>query len=103
MEEYLVSSSLDIYVRELISWCREESEKLEKHQARYPSVAATTETVQEKLRVPWHKLDVLTKYQTTLDNQLFKTLKNLRDAQEWRLKTIDAVNDDVEEIHANVA
>ena len=35
-------------------------------------------------------LEILARYQTTLDNQLFKTLRALREAQEWRLKTLDA-------------
>jgi hypothetical protein len=35
-------------------------------------------------------LEVFSRYQTTLDNQLYKALKALREAQEWRLKTMDA-------------
>ena len=34
-------------------------------------------------------LEVFSRYQTTLDNQLYKSLRALRDAQEWRLKTIE--------------
>jgi len=34
---------------------------------------------------------MLTKYQTALDNQLYRAMKILRDAQEWRMKPIDAI------------
>jgi len=40
------------------------------------------------LCVPWHKLDVLAKYQTTLDNQFYKAVKALRDAQAWRINQL---------------
>jgi hypothetical protein len=36
-------------------------------------------------------MDLLARYQTTLDNQLYKALQALRQAQEWRLKTLDSV------------
>jgi hypothetical protein len=49
------------------------------------------EKAQDKLSVPWQKLDVLSKYQTTLDNQLYKAIKGLREAQEWRVSTLDAI------------
>lgn len=51
-------------------------------------MAALAVTAQEMLRVPWQKLDVLSKYQTTLDNQLYKAVQALRDTQAWRMKLI---------------
>ena len=42
----------------------------------------------KRLVLPNDTLEVFSRYQTTLDNQLFKTLKALRDAQEWRLQTL---------------
>ena len=39
--------------------------------------------------LPTDVLEVLARYQTTLDNQLYKALRALREAQEWRLKTLD--------------
>ncbi len=45
----------------------------------------------------------MARYQTTLDNQLFKLLKALREAQEWRMKTIEPVGqtacDDLEPLN----
>jgi hypothetical protein len=48
------------------------------------------DTVRDKLNIPWSRLELLSKYQTTLDNQLYRTMKALRDAQQWRLQSIDA-------------
>jgi len=39
------------------------------------------------------KMYVLTKYQTTLDNQLYKAIKALRDEQTWRLDNLDAIDE----------
>jgi len=36
---------------------------------------------------------LFTRYQTTLDNQLYKALRAFRDAQEWRLKTLDVAGE----------
>ena len=61
---------------------------------------ATSDSCAKRLELPSDTLELLARYQTTLDNQLFKLLKALREAQEWRLKTIDPVyqssHDDVE-------
>jgi hypothetical protein len=48
-----------------------------------------TETARDKLSIPWSKIDVFNKYQAALDNQLFRTMKALRDAQSWRLDTLE--------------
>jgi hypothetical protein len=42
------------------------------------------------LVLPADTLDVFARYQTTLDNQLFKALRVLRETQDWRLKTLEA-------------
>ena len=34
---------------------------------------------------------MLSKYQIMLDNELYKALKALREAQEWRMKAIEAL------------
>ena len=85
VEEYL-SESLQDYLCELRSWCNEELRKY----AQYPALCAMADTVKDKLNIPWGKLDLLSKYQTTLDNQLYRTMKALRDTQEWRLRFIVA-------------
>jgi hypothetical protein len=71
------------YVQELIKWCRRQIQDAE----RYPEVQALTSLAKAKLGIPWGSLELLSKYQTSLDNQLYKAMKALREAQEWRLET----------------
>jgi len=101
--EYLSDTTLEDYAVDLVHWCHQEIAKLEKQQARYPALAALAITAREMLRVPWQKLDVLAKYQTTLDNQLYKAVKALRDAQAWRIKSIEAMPLDEESPAADAA
>jgi hypothetical protein len=75
----------------LIHWCYTEVAKLEKKVLQQPTLAALSQKAKDKLLIPWQKLDVLTKYQTTLDNQLYKAMKALRDEQAWRLNSLDAI------------
>jgi len=54
-------------------------------------VLAIAEQVRaRRLVLPDEALEVFSRYQTTLDNQLYKALRALREAQEWRLKTLEA-------------
>ena len=74
------------YVAGVLNWCREQ---LLSAEAR-PKILALAEQVRAKrLVLPTDVLEVLARYQTTLDNQLYKALRALREAQEWRLKTLD--------------
>ncbi len=74
------------YISELLVWCRKQ---LRDAEAR-PQIMGLAEHVRAKrLVLPKDTLELLSRYQTTLDNQLYKALRALRDAQEWRLKTID--------------
>jgi len=41
--------------------------------------------------------ELMTRYQTALDNELYKALKALREAQAWRQKTLDAVSAEPQE------
>lgn len=82
------------YVAELLSWCRKQLADAD----RRPHIIALAEQVRtRRLVLPSATLELFARYQTTLDNQLFKVLKALRDAQEWRLKTFEgkAQKDDV--------
>lgn len=92
IEVYLQArqGGLTAYVAELIDWCREQLKMAEQH----PQVLALAEQVKaRRLVLPDDALEVFSRYQTTLDNQLYKALRALREAQEWRLKTLDsAVN-----------
>ena len=59
-----------------------------------PTVLALAEQVRAKrLVLPAETLEVLTRYQTTLDNQLIRLLKALRQAQAWRLRTLEGAKD----------
>jgi hypothetical protein len=75
----------------LIHWCYTEVAKLEKKVLQQPTLTALSQKAKDKLLIPWLKLDVLTKYQITLDNQLYKAMKALRDEQAWRLNSLDAI------------
>jgi hypothetical protein len=56
-----------------------------------PNVLALAEQVRTKcLVLPTDTLELLARYQTTLDNQLNRALRALREAQEWRFKTLEA-------------
>jgi len=89
VEEYLANLDFQEFLRELMKWCHKEKWKLEKKVEHYPAVVAMIETAKDKLSLPWGKLDVFSKYQAALDNQLYKAMKALRDAQEWRLESLE--------------
>jgi hypothetical protein len=73
------------YVAQLLRWCREQMRDAEKR----PKILATAELVSAKrLVLSDDKLELFTRYQTTLDNQLYKALRIFRETQEWRLKAL---------------
>lgn len=74
------------YMGELLLYCRK---KLREVEARPHILALAAQVRSKRLILPTDALELLARYQTTLDNQLFKLLKALRDAQEWRLKTLE--------------
>lgn len=87
------------YLAELLLWCRgslvEAGER--------PHVLELAKHVMAKrLVLPADTLELMARYQSTLDNQLYKALRALRDTQEWRLKTLDGadITPDREEAHA---
>jgi hypothetical protein len=85
VEDYLgaYDEGLNGYLAELIRWCRKE---LETARLR-PKVLQLAEHFRARnLVLPAHALQLFTRYQTMLDNQLYKALRVLRDAQDWRLK-----------------
>ena len=100
IEDFLKSHEGGItgFVSELLKWCHAQLGDAE----RRPKVLALAEQVKAKrLVLPDDALEVLSRYQTTLDNQLYKALRALREAQEWRLKTIEAGTDsDAEPVDA---
>lgn len=86
---------LTSYVAELAKWCREQLNEAEQR----PRILALAEQLRAKrLVLPPQQLETLARYQTTLDNQLYKALRAFREAQEWRLKTLECETfDDVAE------
>jgi hypothetical protein len=69
------------YFSELVTWCRRQLDAAEIR----PRVLALAEQVRRrKLILPIRQLAIMARYQTTLDNQLYKALRALREAQEWR-------------------
>ena len=70
------------YFDSLRDYCIKEIQKKHQHQM----VSAVAELVKCKSVILKEKLrDSLCKYQVMLDNELYKAMKALRDAQEWRM------------------
>jgi hypothetical protein len=83
-------NGLSGYARDIARWCREELCKAEKR----PHVLALADQLRAKrLVLPPDTLELFTRYQTTLDNQLYKALRAFRETQEWRLKTLDVAGE----------
>ncbi len=75
------------FISELHQWCQKQIDTAEER----PALVALAKKVEARRMVlPRPTLEPLTRYQTTLDNQLYKALKALREAQEWRLKSIES-------------
>jgi hypothetical protein len=86
LEHY--DNGLTSYIEELVASCREQLRNAE----RSPRIQALAEQARaQRLVLSRNVLELFTRYQTTLDNQLYRALRALREAQEWRLKTIEPV------------
>ena len=85
LEDY--AGGVGQFVSELRLWCQKQITAAEER----PALIALAKQIEaRRMLLSRPALELLTRYQTTLDNQLYKALKALRDAQEWRLKSIDA-------------
>jgi hypothetical protein len=83
-------NGLSGYLAELIRWCRKELETAQ----RRPKILHLADQFRARnLVLPTHVLQLFTRYQTMLDNQLYKALRALREAQEWRLKQCPAADE----------
>lgn len=90
-EAYLSGSEngLADFLADLCSWCRRQLDAAEKR----PRLLELVQQLRERgLVLPAVQLDVMARYQTTLDNQLYKALRTYREAQEWRLHTLEHVD-----------
>lgn len=78
---------LSSYLLELMQWCREQ---LKEAEAR-PQIHAIADLVRERsLVLSGETLELFSRYQTTLDNHLYKAMRAFRDTQEARLRILDA-------------
>lgn len=87
-EAFLASHKglLNGYLAELLLWCRGRLQEAEER----PQVLELAKQMRAtRLVLPAESLELMSRYQSTLDNQLYKALRALRDAQEWRLKTLE--------------
>ena len=76
------------YFDGLIRYCRTEISKV----GHRPMILALAEMVRsERAILMSDEKDTLAKYQVMLDNELYKAMKALREAQEWRMKSIEAI------------
>lgn len=85
IEEHLgaYKEGLSGYLAELMRWCRKELETAQ----RRPKILQLADHFRSRnLLLPAQALQLFTRYQTMLDNQLYKALRALREAQEWRSK-----------------
>ena len=91
IEQFLANTEngLKGYTQELDAFCRKELEAAD----RRPRVLELAEVArQRRLVLEPELLELFARYQTTLDNQLLRLLKALRQAQSWRLQTLDLCN-----------
>jgi len=91
-QEAFVSShkgGLTGYLAELLLWCRG---RLEEAGERPQVLELAKHVMARRLVLPADSLELMSRYQTTLDNQLYKALRALRDAQEWRLETLEGAS-----------
>ena len=84
---------LEGYLTELKAWCQEQLREV----AQRARILEVTSQLRAKgLVLADGAAELFARYQTTLDGQLYKALKAFREAQEWRLQTLDAAADDAE-------
>lgn len=84
--EYLregYKAGLEGYLAELARWCGRALAKAERH----PEIQESALHAIRRLAIPWGRLELISRYHASLDNQLYKALRALRDAQAWRTQT----------------
>ncbi|MGD9671597.1 MAG: hypothetical protein AB7U75_21550 [Hyphomicrobiaceae bacterium] len=86
-EQVTLEYRLSGYLVELPSWCHREISRAKKR----PQLLRLAEQLRERgLVLPLDQMEVMARYQTTLDNQLYKALRVFCEAREWRLQTIES-------------
>ncbi|NPT54907.1 hypothetical protein [Paraburkholderia elongata] len=84
--EYVQTLKRDLlgWVNKTVDSCCFEME----HVRRRTAIAEVADFVRSRQSAPINH-ELLCKYQTALDGELYRAIRALRDAQEWRLKTLD--------------
>lgn len=77
------------YVNDIYEWCRKQIAAAE-NRPHFLTLAEQVRTA--RLVLSPKQLEVFARYQTSLDNQLYKALRAFREAQECRLRTLEASN-----------
>ena len=92
VEDYVSAcrGGLPGYLSELGTWCRQQLETAE----RRPELLRLADLIARKRLLPGaHQLELLSRYQTSARQPAVQSSQSaLRDAQEWRLRTIEAVD-----------
>ena len=81
----LVANGISEWVYDLKAWCGKELKKA----ADAEKTKQLMPTVMDKQSVLQNKAESFLKYQGSLDNQLYKVMKALREQQQYRLQSID--------------
>ena len=81
---------VDGWIVDLVVRCRNELERAEQ---RRKIIETATLQRTRRLVLSTEDLELLARYQSTLDAQLYKALKALREAQQWRLATLEVKAD----------
>ena len=78
------------YLEELVDFCKGQVQ----YAIQFRVVQAVTELVTAARAIPSTEArEKLARYQTMLDNSLYKDMKALRDTQQWRLSVLDGPDD----------
>lgn len=90
-KRYLQQCPPSEYLSDLNHYCRDQIQRAWQR----PVVLKLATLVRNKRAVlPNDAFAKFGKYQVMLDNELYKAIKALREAQDWRLKTLPVTNDD---------
>ncbi len=89
-QEYLalLDKGLAGWAYELVDWCEKELERF----GRRGLVQTVAELVRAERSAPTSRV-LLSRYQVALDGELYRAMEALRKQQEWRLKTLGAVEE----------
>lgn len=84
------NNGLSKYLKEIVKISKSEVKKIENNSSKDSLLSKIEEWVRAKNAVTQGELEKqLSRYQTSLDNELYKALKALREQQQWRRENIE--------------